>query len=638
MGFTPSVCPYCSCGCGILLETRGGRLIGTHPDVRHSSSKGSLCMRGWNAVAAPTHHDRLTVPLLREKDQLVPVSAKKALKAIGQGMDSLRAKKGSSVLFCLGPTCTNEDAYAIKKLAFELKARACPTDLVGFPAARHAIRKVFGRGYLPGGLDSVANADVVWVFGADPKICPQVASRLFAARQQGAAVVQFDLFTAAVNGSRRTPVAIPPEHFGLLPLLLQKAGIDADRIPAAVKAAPSFTTFADFWRPGKAPALPEHPWLPDSKLKELVAAFLKAKNPAVIIGDRFLSAAGAGEATVQLVQALVLLGAGERIVLMTGEANSWGTWDILGPEKEDTDALLDLLDPAGTRTFDAVVVVGDDLMRRTAKKSKLAERLAKAGLVVVIDRFHSEMETCAHVVLPSVTFAERDGTATSMFGVVQRWQAAVKPLGESIAERDWIAHIGQQLGVKDWPGTEAEWFAAMRKATSSYKTKALDRLYTGAHGTGAHGTGAHGAETHGAEAVLEESTTLAFSPPKRTTVGKISKEFPLQWCFGSHPALWSTGLISEREEILRREVNQSSLHLSSADLATFGLRAGSPVKVITEQAEATMTVQEDQSLPAGVLLAIPLPGSNARALRGFFPEADCQTVGIQPIPVRLEKI
>jgi predicted molibdopterin-dependent oxidoreductase YjgC len=623
MGFTPSVCPYCSCGCGILLQTRGGRLIGTHPGVRHSSSKGSLCMRGWNAVDAPTHHDRLTTALVREKGQLVQASAKKALKAIAQWMEGLRAKGASSVLFCLGPTCANEDAYAIKKLARELKARVCPTDLAGFPAARHAIRKVFGRGYLPGGLDNVANADVVWIFGADPKACPQVASRLFAAMQHGAKVVQFDLFTAAVNGSRRTPVAIPPEHFGLLPLLLQKASLEADRIPAIVKAAPSFNALAEAWRPGKAPALPEHPWLPDAQLKELVAAFLRAKNPAVIIGERFLSAVGAGEATIQLLQALVLLGAGERIVLMTGEVNSWGTWDILSPEKEDTDALLDLLDPVGTRMFDAVFIVGDDLMRRTANQALLAKRLGKTGLVVVIDRFHSEMENCAQVVLPSVTFAERDGTATNMFGVVQRWQAAVEPLGESIAEREWIAQIGQQLGVKGWPASESEWFAAMRKDTTAYKTKALDRLY---------------AETHAAEAVLEESTTLAFSPPKVAVRREGPKEFPLRWYHGSHPAIWSTGAISERDEILRREVNQSNLHMSPVDLVTFELRAGSPVKVITEKAQATMTVQEDKRLPAGVLLAIPLPGSTARALSGFFPEADCQTVGTQPVPVRLEKI
>ncbi len=580
-------------------------------------------MRGWNAVGAPMHNDRLTKPLVREKGQLVPVSVKKALNVIAQKMDGLCAKGGSSVLFCIGTTCANEDAYAIKKLARGLKAGVCSTDLAGFPAARNAIRKVFGRGYLPGSLNSIADADLVWIFGADQAACPQVASRLVRALQRGAKAVQFDVFTAAMNGLHPIPVAIPPEHFGLLPLLLQQAAFNADRIPGAVKAVPSFATFADFWRPGKAPSLPEHPWLSDARLKELVADFLHAKNPAVIVGERFLSAARAGEATVQLLQALVMLGAAERIVLIAGSSNSWGTWDILGPEQDDTNALIDLLDPAGTKEFDAVFIVGEDLMRRTTKPARLAERLRKAGLVVMIDSFHSEMETVAHVVLPSVTFAERDGTATSMFGVVQRWKAAIAPLGESAAEREWIARIGQQRGVEAWPGSIAEWFAAMREETPVYQAKALERLY---------------AKTDAVDAGLEESTTLVFSPPKLSARGEASKEFPLQWCVGSHPAIWSTGGLSRREEILRREVNQSNLHLSPADLATFGLRAGAPVNVITEQAKATMTVHEDKRLPAGVMLAIPLPGSAAWALRGFFPEADCQTVGIQPVPARLEKI
>jgi predicted molibdopterin-dependent oxidoreductase YjgC len=619
MAFTLSVCPYCSCGCGMLLATQGGRLVGTHPSLGHPSSQGSLCMRGWNAVEAPHHPDRLRVPLVRENGNLVQASAEKALEALAQRMADLRAKKASSVLFCLGPTCANEDAYAVKSLARELKAKACPSDLAGFPAARQAIRKVFGRGYLPNGLDHVANADLVWIFGADPRACPQVASRLLAATQRGAKAVQFDLFEATANHVPHVAVAVPPEGFGLLPLLLQQAAFAADRIPAAVRAAPSFGLFAERWAPGNAPPLSAHPWLPDAQLRELVTAFLQAKNPAVIIGERWLSAAGAGEATVQLSQALVLLGAQERIVFLVGEANSWGTWDILAPEKEDTDALLDLLDPAGTRKFDAVFIVGEDLMRRTAQPGRLAQKLAETGLVVLIDRFRSETEAYAHVVLPSVTFAERDGTATNMFGLVQRWHKAVVPVGESAAEWDWIAQIGQRLGVAGWPGSPAEWFEAMRKESPAYQAEALARMY---------------GDTDGAGAALEETTTWAFSPARLSAATGASKEFPLRLCFGTHPAVWSTGVISEREELLRREMNLSMLYVSPADLATFRLRAGSPVKVIAGHAEVSMTVQADRRLPAGILLAIPLPDSTA--LRSFFLEADSQSVGVQPVPVRLE--
>ena len=98
MGYALSVCPYCSCGCGIVLATQGGRLVGTHPILGHPSSRGSLCMRGWNAVEAPHHPDRLKVPAVRENGDLVQTSAAKALETITQRMAALRAKKGASVL------------------------------------------------------------------------------------------------------------------------------------------------------------------------------------------------------------------------------------------------------------------------------------------------------------------------------------------------------------------------------------------------------------------------------------------------------------------------------------------------------------------------------------------------------------
>lgn len=166
MGFTPSVCPYCSCGCGILLQTRGGRLIGTHPGVHHPSSQGSLCMRGWNAVGAPMHNDRLTKPLVREKGQLVPVSVKKALNVIAQKMDGLCAKGGSSVLFCIGTTCANEDAYAIKKLARDLRPEyAAPT----WPAFRPRATR-FGRSSAEGicPAASIALPTPIWFGSSAP--------------------------------------------------------------------------------------------------------------------------------------------------------------------------------------------------------------------------------------------------------------------------------------------------------------------------------------------------------------------------------------------------------------------------------------------------------------------------------------
>ena len=43
---TPSVCPYCSVGCGTLVHTVGGKIVNIEGDPRSPHSEGTLCPKG----------------------------------------------------------------------------------------------------------------------------------------------------------------------------------------------------------------------------------------------------------------------------------------------------------------------------------------------------------------------------------------------------------------------------------------------------------------------------------------------------------------------------------------------------------------------------------------------------------------
>src|ERR1043166_10236908 len=43
---TPSVCPYCSVGCGTLIHTIDGHIVNIEGDPRSPHSEGSLCPKG----------------------------------------------------------------------------------------------------------------------------------------------------------------------------------------------------------------------------------------------------------------------------------------------------------------------------------------------------------------------------------------------------------------------------------------------------------------------------------------------------------------------------------------------------------------------------------------------------------------
>jgi anaerobic selenocysteine-containing dehydrogenase len=60
-------CPYCGVGCGTLIQTEKGRIVGMKPDPKHPTNKGLQCIKGLTSAEA-IYVDRLTKPLIR-KDQ-----------------------------------------------------------------------------------------------------------------------------------------------------------------------------------------------------------------------------------------------------------------------------------------------------------------------------------------------------------------------------------------------------------------------------------------------------------------------------------------------------------------------------------------------------------------------------------------
>ncbi len=661
MGFHLSTCPYCSCGCGLLLDVEAGRLVGTHPSSTHPVAKGRLCIRGWNCVEAPYDRARLTTARVRRDGHLVPAPADAAIEEIAGRLErartavATRARPGPprrtagarQVLFALGPTLANEDLVAARLLAEMLDADVCGTEIAGPRVARSALRAVLGKGYSARTLDVLAGADVIWLFGFDADNYPQIASRLVHARRRGAALVAFDILTSPSRPGTRS-VAIPPGESGAVPLLLQKAAFDLDAVPPSLKNLPQLSSLAKPFVPGRG-LLPAaaHEWMPEELARELARAFLAARSAAVVIGDRWLGSMQGDWQTIQLLQALVLLGAEDRAVMATGEANSWGSADLLPQTPDTASALVDLLDPDHRGTPHALFIVGDDLLRRTPRPGALAEKLSAIETVVVIDRFETDCVPFADVVLPSAAFAELDGSVTNALGMVQRWRKVVEAPGDARPERDWFEAIGRRLGRAAWPADARDWLRAAAGVNASYSSHDLDALY---------------GDEPPATVALEERGRIAIVEPVAPPAAQRGADYPLRLHFRSHPAFWSTGVLSEREQLLRREAAESSVWLSPGDLQRTGLRDGSAARVVTPDCEAVLTVRADPSLPDGVSVVTALPrgwdvmrpdasrtaiaadggqmraAPDVRGLRGFYPDADGRAIGTEPVPGRIEQV
>ncbi len=69
-------CPYCGVGCGTLIQTEKGKIVGMKPDPKHPTNAGLQCIKGLTSAEA-IYVDRLTKPLIR-KDYTDPISGRES--------------------------------------------------------------------------------------------------------------------------------------------------------------------------------------------------------------------------------------------------------------------------------------------------------------------------------------------------------------------------------------------------------------------------------------------------------------------------------------------------------------------------------------------------------------------------------
>lgn len=62
---TQTICPYCSVGCGIIVNSADGKVIHTEGDPDHVISEGTLCSKGQSLYQIVNNPVRLTKPRYR---------------------------------------------------------------------------------------------------------------------------------------------------------------------------------------------------------------------------------------------------------------------------------------------------------------------------------------------------------------------------------------------------------------------------------------------------------------------------------------------------------------------------------------------------------------------------------------------
>ena len=124
----------------------------------------------------------------------------------------------------------------------------------------------------------------------------------------------------------------------------------------------------------------------------------------------------------------------------------------------------------------ALYVMGENPLVSDPDLHHIEKAVKKLDFMVVQDIFLTETAQLADVVLPGVSFAEKEGTFTNTERKVQRVRKAIEPVGEA-REDGWI--ICQLAGFMGYPMEYADSRAVMdeiRELTPSYAGISYERL------------------------------------------------------------------------------------------------------------------------------------------------------------------
>lgn len=116
---TPSICPGCSTGCNISIESYQNRIARFKPRINEAVNSHWICDEGRYCFRPLSEVERLTTPMIRQEGGLVPTDWDTALKAALAGLRSAGALGG-----VLSGRNTNEEAFLFRKLMKRISPEA----------------------------------------------------------------------------------------------------------------------------------------------------------------------------------------------------------------------------------------------------------------------------------------------------------------------------------------------------------------------------------------------------------------------------------------------------------------------------------------------------------------------------------
>ena len=664
-----TICPHCPVGCQLNLEINSaGRLIRAVPDLNSPANRGQACFKGKFGLEYVNSSDRLRKPLIRRDGVLEEATWEEALDLVSTRLSEYT---GDTFALLTSPQSTTEEHYLGQKFA-RVVMHTNNVDQTSNvqPELAEALENALGYAAATNPIWDLENSGCILVFNSNVTEEHNVVGvPIKRAAKRDTKLVVID--PREVELTRYAHVWLRPAPGTELLLLggvlrsLIDQGLENPEWLEENCESPSTVHYA--LHNLDMDQIVQITQVSLDDIAEAARLYGQAESASVVYALDNVAADLRQDCVRALIDLVLVTGnlgkPGSGIYPMRQGANEQGAWDVgcvpgrlpgyqpVGDENARQMfeeawgitlpsnpglGLAAAIEGAAEGRIKAMMVIGDSANFTNGKLGDGLSALRELNFLVVHDTFLGPVAEIADVVLPRVTFAEKEGTFTNLERRVQRLTASIQVKNNDSRPESWvICELAHRMGASGFdhhsPSQVMDEIARLSPIYAGVSYQRLEeesrlvlrtnlespqptqvlhasREYRGIQWP-CQEPGAAGTETLYVEGFQERKADPA-TPEFRAAEPADDSE---------HPFLLVPGRVllqNHRDmEIIKGKRNrikrQEWVELNASDAVAWSIGEGDEVEVLTQRGDLTGQARLVDSVPSGVVAVTSIFGQLA---------------------------